>query len=309
MTEPFSVLLPVWAGDDAAWFAASLRSVAHDQTLRPDQIVIVLDGPVGDELRDVLDRAASDPGTARLLEILELPTNQGLPTALNAGLAACRHEIVARQDADDISTPERFAAQLPLLAAGADLVGSALREFTGPTGPPPDQDRHVPAAAASGLRLGPVRPRPTEDAAIRRYLRSHSPFNHPSVVFRRSQVLAVGGYPDLRLQEDYLLWARLLAAGARGANCADVLVLYRTGDALYERRGGTRNLRSDVVVQRELRRLGFISPARVVVNLTLRLGYRTVPAAVRRRLYQRVLTRRPGTGGAATTHRPDGSLP
>jgi glycosyltransferase involved in cell wall biosynthesis len=295
MTAPFSVLLPVWRGDRADWFAASLRSVTRDQTLRPDQVVVVLDGPVGASLRSVLEEAGRDEVAGPLLELVELPENRGLPTALNAGLEACRHELVARQDADDVSLPERFAAQVPLLDQGADLVGSALREFTEEPG--------------EGLRLGPVRPRPTGDDEIRRYLRTHSPFNHPSVVFRRHQVRAVGGYPDLPVQEDYALWARLLAAGARGANHPEALVLYRTGDALYRRRGGARNLRVDLAIQRELRRLGFVGPVRAVVNLALRLVYRTVPPSVRRRLYQRVLTDGPGPGGAAASGTPGGSLP
>lgn len=282
MSEPFSVLLPVWRGDRADWFAASLRSVTADQTLRPHQVVVVLDGPVGPDLRAVLDGASRDAAAGPLLDLVELPENSGLPAALNAGLAACRCELVARQDADDISLPQRFATQIPMLARGADLVGSALREFT--------------ARDGTGLRLGGLRPRPAADAAIRRYVRRHSPFNHPSVVFRRSQVIAVGGYPHLPVQEDVLLWARLLASGARGANHPEPLVLYRTGSAMYRRRGGLRNLRTDLTIQRELRRLGYVGRGRALANLLLRVVYRTVPSALRRLLYQWFLTRGAGRG-------------
>src|SRR5690606_35438140 len=133
------------------------------------------------------------------------------------------HEIVARADADDVCEPERFATQVPMVAAGLDLVGSALAELS--------HDESVVEA---------VRRRPTEPEAIRRFATLQNPFNHPSVVYRRSAVLAAGGYQDLPLMEDYWLWARMLVRGASVANVEEALVRYRTGAGLYRRRGGWR---------------------------------------------------------------------
>ena len=143
---------------------------------------------------------------------MELDRNVGLGPALDAGLTACRHDVVARMDADDISLPHRFAVQMPIIEAGADIVGSGLLEFG--EGADDVVGRRTP---------------PTDPDDIRARARFADPFNHPTVVYRRACVQAVGGYGDFALMEDYLLWAKMIAAGARVANVAEPLVLYRVG--------------------------------------------------------------------------------
>ena len=106
MTVPFSVLLPVYRGDRAERFRAAFASTALQQTLPPDEVVIVRDGPVGPELAAALDevRATASPRVV----VVELDENVGLAAALSAGLAACGNDVVARMDADDESMPTRF---------------------------------------------------------------------------------------------------------------------------------------------------------------------------------------------------------
>jgi glycosyltransferase involved in cell wall biosynthesis len=219
--------------------------------------------------------------------LVELPQNVGLARALTAGLAECRHEIVARQDADDVSRPARFATQVPLVAgsdaAGLDIVGSAIEEF--------ESDDELDAALAGGT-VGMVRTPPLSASEIGRAARFRSPFNHPSVVYRKSAVAAAGGYEDLPLLEDYWLFARMLAAGARACNVAEPLVLYRVGAGAYARRGGVRLLRSELELQRRMREIGFTSVGQMVRNDVLRGGYRLVPEALRRGAYRADAKRR-----------------
>ncbi|MCB7137168.1 glycosyltransferase [Cellulosimicrobium marinum] len=268
---PFSVLLPVYRGDDPDHVRRAFRSVTADQELRPAEVVVVRDGPVPAEVGAVLDDVvAASPVPVRLVA---LERNVGLALALEAGLERCAHEIVARQDADDISVPGRFAVQVPLVASGLDIVGSAIREFESED-TVDDED-------------GVVRVPPLTQIDINRASRFQSPFNHPSVVYRRSAVRAAGGYEDLPLMEDYWLFARMIAAGARALNVAEPLVLYRVGAGSYSRRGGTRLLRSELELQRRLRRLGFTTTAEELRNVAVRGGYRLVPEGVRRVAYRR----------------------
>ena len=271
--ERFSVLLPVYRGDDAGHLERGFRSVTQDQTLRPDEVVVVRDGPVGAEVAAVLGRLADL--TDIPVRVVELPHNLGLARALERGLEACRHEIVARADADDISLPERFAVQIPMVASAYDIVGSAIWEFE------EDEDER-----------GMVRVPPT-DAGIAEAARFRDPFNHPSVVYRRSAVAAVGGYQHLDLMEDYLLFARMLAAGAHAQNVTDPLVLYRVGAGAYARRGGRRLLASELALQRTLHGEGFVSTPQLVRNVIVRAGYRLVPERLRAAGY-RAYTRRRG---------------
>ncbi len=275
MPEEFSLLLPVWAGDRPDFVAAAFRSSVQDQTRRPDEVVIVRDGPVPPALAQALaDLVAGSPVPVRLLE---LPRNGGLGPALDAGLAACSHDVVARMDADDLSLPHRFAVQLPMIESGLDLVGAGLVEF----GDHPDD-------------LVGTRTPPTDPADIAARARFADPFNHPTVVYRRDLVRAVGGYSDFALMEDYLLWAKLLVAGARVANTAEPLVKYRVGAGAYARRGGLGQLRAELAVQRRFRELGFTTRRQWARNVVLRGGYRLVPERLRRTAYRKVIATYPG---------------
>ena len=97
----FSVLLPVYAGDRPDFLRRAFDSVTIEQSLRPDEVVVVRDGPVDASIQRVLDDLARDSVVP--VRVVELPVNRGLSHALEAGLDACAHEIVARMDADDIS--------------------------------------------------------------------------------------------------------------------------------------------------------------------------------------------------------------
>ena len=171
-------------------------------------------------------------------------------------------------DADDVAMPHRFEVELPLMQ-DADIVGAGLLEFVA------DTDDIV------GQRVPP-----TEPGQIVRYARMHDPFNHPTVVYRRSAVHAAGGYGELRLMEDYALFARMLAGGARAVNVAEPLVFYRVGPEAFKRRGGTGLLRSELRLQREFRRRRFTSRAEFARNVLVRGGYRLIPWWCRRALYK-----------------------
>jgi glycosyltransferase involved in cell wall biosynthesis len=271
MHEPFSLLLSVYEGDRPDYLRRAFRSAVDGQTVPPDQVVIVRDGPVREELAACLEELTQ--GSPVPVTFVPLEHNGGLGPALDAGLAASQYDVVARMDADDVAMPQRFAVQIPLIAE-ADIVGSGLLEFVG------DTDNIV------GQRVPP-----TDPAQILAYARMHDPFNHPTVVYRRSAVLAAGGYGDLPLMEDYALFARMLAGGARAVNVAEPLVWYRVGATAFKRRGGQALLRSELRLQTEFRRLGFTTTAQFVRNVLIRGGYRLVPWWLRRAVYRPVVAR------------------
>ena len=270
VSERLSLLLSVWAGDRPDFLVEAFRSSVDEQTRRPDQVVIVRDGPVGAELASCLDtliRRSPVP-----VELVALPQNLGLGPALDAGLEACTYDVVARMDADDISFPHRFAVQLPIIESGVDLVGSGLVEFGSHAGD------------VVGTRTPPV-----ERLDILTRARFADPFNHPTVVYRRDLVRSVGGYTDFALMEDYLLWAKMILAGAVVANVAEPLVGYRVGAGAYARRGGLAQLRAEISLQRRFRKMRFTSRKQYLRNLAVRGGYRLVPERVRRFAYRRVI--------------------
>jgi GT2 family glycosyltransferase len=271
--EPFSLLLSTYGGDDPAFLRDAFVSTVEEQTRRPDEVVLVQDGPVPDALAEtIVELIAHSPVPVKHVV---MDANVGLGPALDAGLEACAHEIVARMDADDVSRPDRFEHQLPLVEAGADIVGSGLLEF-----------------GASIDEVVGRRTPPTDPDEIRRVIRFRDPFNHPTVVYRRSAVLGAGGYTDMALMEDYLLFTRMIDAGARPANVAEPLVYYRVGAGAYARRGGMQLLRSELALQRRFRDLGITSRGEYLRNVVVRGGYRLVPEGVRKVAYRSLLANR-----------------
>jgi glycosyltransferase involved in cell wall biosynthesis len=273
--QPFTLLVSTYGNDDPAFLREAVLSSTTAQTRPPDEVVLVQDGPVPEPLAAEIKHLV----TALPMPVvhLALPANLGLGPALDAGLAASSHEIVARMDADDVSVPERFEHQVAVIEAGADIVGSGLLEFG-------DSIEDV---------VGRRTP-PTDPEEIRRVIRFRDPFNHPTVVYRRSAVLAAGGYTDMALLEDYLLFTRMVEGGAAPANLAEPLVYYRVGAGAYARRGGTALLRSELRLQRRFRELGITSRAEYLRNVVVRGGYRLVPEGVRKVAYRRLLANRTG---------------
>lgn len=265
-TPPFSLLLPVYGGDRAAFLAESFRSSVHDQELRPDQVVLVQDGPVSAALAARIAELIA--GSPVPVDHVVLPKNRGLAIALTQGLAHCSYDVIARMDADDIALPQRFARQLPVIAAGYDLVGTGMYEFD--------------ATGRTVFTRTPI----TGSEEIAKAAALHDPFNHPTVVYRKQAVLDAGGYQDLPLMEDYWLFARMIAAGARVENVPEPLVKYRVDAGAYARRGGKQLFRSELRLQRRLRDEGMISTTQYWRNVAVRGGYRFVPTALRRTAYR-----------------------
>lgn len=271
---PFAVLMPLWAKECPDRLRAALASATIEQQLTPDLLVLTVDGPLPTELEEIVEQVeAGDYGPAR---VLRHSRHRGVAAALQDGLRECPFDLVARADADDLCRPERFALQIPRMhAEGLDLLGGAMREFS---------DRIPPGQ-------GPLRERPLTHEDIVRYLPRHSPFHHPTMVLRRSTVLAVGGYRDLVLLEDYWLWERMLLGGARMANLPDVLVDYRVDEDLFARRGGARLLGSDLRLQLIMLRDRVVTPLGFARNVAERTVYRCAPGWVRRIVYRTFVER------------------
>lgn len=266
-----SVLLPVYDGVQASHFNRALESV-FDQTLPPDEVVVVEDGPLSSDLHRVIERFARE---TRALKRVVLDVNGGAGLANDAGLRACRGTWIAKMDADDISVPRRFETQLNhVRTTGVDVLGSYMAEFS-------ESEEIVDA----------VRTAPLTHSEIRRRMMSNNPINHPSVFYRRSVALAAGGYGAERVMEDYDLFARMLIGGARMENLPECLVLFRADDSMYRRRASRQAIRCEWQMQCKLHRYGVVSGLRKYANLVIRISFRLLPLPMMRRAYALVFNR------------------
>jgi glycosyltransferase involved in cell wall biosynthesis len=268
----FSLLMAVYGGDDPAALDEALGSVAALNGPSPP-VILVVDGPISDLLEHVLQRWSS----LLDLHLHRLPSNVGLARALNHGLRHVPTEWVARFDADDLLLPNRFLLQLEWInATGASVCSGHIEEFDGETG------------ALLGLRLVPE-----DEREIRRLLPFRSPFNHVAAMYRRDDVLAVGGYPNVPLKEDYALWATLLAQGLRAGNVPAVLVRVRAGKNMIRRRRSWSAVKSEYLLQRLLLKLRLTSPWSAAPVGLLRCLPAVVPGWVVSLLYRWALRSQP----------------
>ncbi|WP_018019550.1 glycosyltransferase [Corynebacterium ciconiae] len=274
MTDPsLTVLMTVYHGTTAPHVRQALDSL-YAQTRPAEEILLVQDGPVGEDVAEILAEAEATRDEVR---VLRRENNEGNAVASAAAMATLRTEFYARQDSDDISYPERFERQLAFLAEhpGVDLVGSAMTEFVDfpeqPTG---------------------VRALPESPAEINRYLTINNPINHPTVMARVEAIRAVGGYQPVHLMEDYDLMARLVADGKVLANMTEELVYFRVGDAQLSRRTGLDMIHAELTMQRHLVDYGLVTAFRAVGNFLLRSTYRLLPKQLLTRVYRVLFHRR-----------------
>ena len=236
MEQKCSVLMSVYQKEKPEYLSASLQSMKN-QTICPDEIVLVEDGPLNEGLYAAID--AFDRSCPGLLRILKNEQNLGLGLSLQRGVLACRNELIARMDSDDLSRPFRLEHQLNQFEKqpGLSICGGNIEEFTGD-----DLNAKV------GIRAVPL-----TDAEIRAYMKKRCPFNHMTVMFRKSAVLSAGNYQHYLYNEDYLLWIHMAEAGCVFGNLNEILVDVRTEPDLYEnRRGGDAYYQSEKGIQKIL---------------------------------------------------------
>ena len=206
------------------YFDRCMQSIWDEQTRKPDEIVLVEDGPLTDELYAVVDRWEKKLGVVLLR--VSLQVNGGLAKALNQGLEVCTGECIARMDTDDIAIPERFEKQLAFLEQHEeiDVVGTYIREI--------DENEHV----VKELVKFPL----THDE-LYAFFAKRDPLAHPTTMFRRSFFDKVGNYrDDLHLAEDTLLWYDGFRMGCRFANMDFVGLNFRRSRDFYGRRANMR---------------------------------------------------------------------
>jgi len=268
-TLGFSVLLSVYAGDNALHFERALLSI-KEQTCQPSEIVIVNDGLLPQDLYKVQKDFIQNCNIP--CEILPLSENVGLGEALRRGLEKCNFRWVARMDADDISRPNRFERQIDFLLKHPDtaMIGGYIEEF--------EEGR---------VRLKKV---PCLSQGISRRMSFRNPFNHVTVIMDKLKVEAVGSYQSCEYFEDYFLWARMYKAGFKLYNMPVVLVDVRVGSDMIGRRHGWVYVRSEWNILQKLRELKII---KTNIGFLLRFILKSVPRLLPRYvlalIYKRIL--------------------
>ena len=271
INNSYSILMSVYQREQPDYLKAAMDSMLH-QTEPSDDFVLMCDGPLTEELDQVI--AEQQELWGQRLRVIRLPENRGLAAALREGVRACRHELIARMDSDDIAMPDRCERQLEAYSKQPELslLSGTIAEFN-------EDPEHI----ENYRRL------PEIHDAIVRFAKKRNPMNHMAVMFRKSSVTAAGSYQPIGLFEDYDLWVRMLMQGCRAANLSEVLVKARVGNGMIARRGGLSYAEDCLRLQKRFYRAGFISLPEAVMNSVIRGGVSLVPSGAREAFYKKVL--------------------
>ncbi len=224
--------MSVYGKDNPEHFKIAVESVLNG-TVRPSEVVLVVDGPVSSELDEIIKEYEKDS----TFKIVRLEKNVGFGNALKIAVENSSSELIARMDSDDVSLPDRFEKQLKFFEEDEelDIISGDITEFI-------DDEENIVSK----------RELPVSDKEIKNYMKTRCAINHVAVMYKKSSVLKVGGYEEIFFNEDYFLWIRMMLAGCRFANTGNVLVNVRIGNDMYKRRGGFKYFKSEAKLQKFL---------------------------------------------------------
>lgn len=266
----YSVLMSVYQRERADNLRAAMNSI-WAQTVKPNDFVLVCDGPLTTELDAVIEEMQQAHPE---LQVVRLEKNSGLGNALNIGIKHCKNELVARMDSDDISHPDRCEKQLIIFRDNPELsiCSGTVQEFTDST-----------------EKIEAERTLPENQEKILEFAKKRNPFNHPCVMYKKQAVEAAGGYQDYFLLEDYYLWIHMLQNGVIGYNIQEPLIWMRAGTDMYKRRGGWKYIKSQIALFKYMKKSGFIDSGQFVKSAALRMASAVAPNFLREFMFKSFL--------------------
>ncbi len=273
----FTCAMCVWKGDHESAFREAVASCLN-QEVKPSQIVLVVDGPVSAGLNSVIDELKVDSIRENVeLTLFRFVANVGHGIARSKSIELSDNEVIAICDADDINQVYRFRIQRAYLNENPNVsvVGGYIEEFS----------RSFDLIVKKGIRMVPL----SQDD-VESYIRFRCPMNQMTVMFRKNDVMEVGGYQDFYHNEDYYLWCRLLLANKKMANIPRVLVRALVSDDTYERRGGVNYFISESKIQFYMYKNKMTNIFLVLYSILIRMAMQVlIPASIRKYIFQRFM--------------------
>lgn len=271
----YSVLMSVYKNDDPYFLSLALRSIYDEQTRKPDEIVIVFDGPISQNLHDVLNNFRIGKEDVAFYYPQEI--NRGLGEALRIGTEKCTGDYIFRMDSDDISLPNRFEKQISYIEQHPeiDVLGGDIAEFNNSPDEGNLRKRICYANHNDIVKMGKRR----------------NPMNHVTVCIKKSALIKSGGYLSLKYVEDYYLWIRMINSGCILANINETFVYVRVGNGFANRRGYKEQIVSWQTIQNYMFDNGMITERESRKNMRYIKIFVNMPVWIKKVLYSKILRR------------------
>lgn len=221
--------MSIYYKEKPEYFKKSLESIWDNQSVKPNEIIIVKDGKLTKELDSIIDTRKRTLG--EILKVIPLKNNVGLAKALNIGIEHCSCDYIARMDTDDISMPERFEKQLSFMKKNdIDMCGSN-------------------AILINDTSINKGNKRVIKDVTFDSLLKKCD-IIHPSTMLKKDFFKQFGKYnPYFKKSQDYELWLRAAQKGAKIKNIDESLLKFRISDDLILRRKNEQ--RYNIMIKKE----------------------------------------------------------
>ena len=269
----FSVLIAVYNKEKPIYLKNAIESVIN-QTLKPNQIVILKDGKLNNELEKIIqDFVTKYPD---IMKICGYKENMGLGYALQRGIIECDYPYIARMDSDDIAKKNRFEVQINYIKehSDIDILGGYVQEY----------DEKMENKIS-------VRKIPILQKEIYKEIGKQNPFNHSTVIIRKEAVLKAGNYRLTQL-EDYTLWIQMYVNECKMANLPQILVDFRAGEGMYKRRSGIKYLKGIKKIEDMLLEYRIINMYGYIKNMIVRTILAFIPAKLKKVIYPKIIRKR-----------------
>ena len=272
--KKYSVLMSVYYKEKGEWLDYSIQSMIN-QTIKPNEFVLVEDGQLTEELDKVIEKYTKE--YPDIFKIIKLEKNVGLGPALERGILECSNELIARMDSDDYSMPDRIEKQFKVFEKNPELglVGTNVEEFEGDI---------------SNINCHVILPETHEE--IYKFSKTRCPFRHPSLLYKKSEVLKAGNYRKFYLCEDYDIYVRMLRAGCICYNIQEPLVYMRIGEDFYKRRGGFKYMKTILKFKNEQLRNGYFSLGNYLKSTVPHIIVCLIPNKLRDYIYRNFLRKK-----------------
>ena len=272
MIKDYSVLMSVYFKENPEWLSNSIKSVL-EQTVFPEEFLIVKDGPLTLELDAVIERYVNE--YPFLFTIIALEKNGGLGPALALGIKKCRNELIIRMDSDDYSIPERCEKLLLVSNEHPEygVIGSYEVEFE-------ENTENI-------IAIHKVPETPDE---IYKFMKRRCALLHPTVLYKKSVILTSGNYQDVYLYEDYDLFMRVvLEQKVKCYNIQENLYYIRINNAFFMRRGGIKYLKTVVKFKWRQFKKGYMSLKDFIISAGGQAVVCLLPNRMRKQFYLKFL--------------------
>lgn len=260
-----SCAINVYINDRPRYVKEAIESILNQSKI-PDELIIVVDGPIGVQLRNLINSYEVD---CEFIKVFSLAKNIGIGAARNYAINRCTGDLIAIMDADDISRPNRFELQYNFfMNCDVDYLGGQIEEFN------------------ELLKIRQKRLVPIHHEQIVKFAKYRAPMNNVTSMFKKSKYSESGGYDAVRFMEDYRLFYKFLNTGSKFHNLEDTLVDVRNNSERINRYRGINYLKNEYNFFLELFLLRNINFFQFFINMAIRLIVRVLPYILLARIYK-----------------------